>query len=90
MALISMSCEVLLVPFSQKMRPREFVELSSGHTENARVRTHSQTPLLLFFFFNIYVFIYLAVSGLSCGPQDLLLSSAASLYLWCVGSGARA
>ena len=60
MALISMSCEVLLVPFSQKMRPREFVELSSGHTENARVRTHSKTTLILFFFLIfMYLFIWL-------------------------------
>ena len=26
---------------------------------------------ILFFFFNIYLFIYLAASGLSCGTQEL-------------------
>lgn len=43
------SCEVLLVPFLQKMklRPREIMELSSDYTVSGGVRNPIQTTLTL-------------------------------------------
>ena len=38
-----------------------------------------QHDLLQFFFFNIYLFIYLAALGLSCSTRDLRCS------MWCAG-----
>ena len=37
-------------------------------------------------FIYLFLFMYLAVLGLSCAMQDLLLWHAQALYLWLVGS----
>ena len=50
---------------------------------------HQGILFSFWFFFNIYLFNYLAALGLSCGLQDLHGGSQASLQLWRLRSGAH-